>query len=65
MTTEKKIRIIYFLQSFVVSKPFKGIVTDFLLKKTKIEKFNFLRGEGYIFNCLKMPKKSQVNEYSD
>ena len=44
----------YFLQSFGVSKPFKVIFTNFLLKIKKWE-IQFLRGEPYFF---------KINKYS-
>ena len=46
MKIEKRNIINYFLQSFGVSKPFKVIFTNILLKKES-EKFSFFRGEPY------------------
>ena len=53
MKTKNKNRIDQFLQYFGVSKPYMVIFIGFLLKKTKIEKFSYLRGEPYFFKINK------------
>ena len=56
------------MQSFVVSKPFKVIFTDFFLLKNKIEKFSFLKGKPYFFKkekniCLPGDEHAMVLQY--
>ena len=62
MTTENKNknRIIYFLQSFVVSKPFKGIFTDFLLKKQKLRNSIFWEAKVIFLTVSKCPKSPKL-----